>query len=133
MRDRDDDSGLSGRRFYRDKSRAWIGGVCAGVADYFGFSVGTTRLLTVVAGFAFFPVAVLLYVAVLFLVPARHTAARAPKNPEEREFRRAVRAKPKRTLKDVHRRYQQLDARLAALERHVTSPRYRLDEELGKL
>ena len=135
MRDRDEhDEHLSGRRFYRDKSRAWIGGVCAGIADYFGFSLPVTRLLTVLAAFPFGPMALLTYVALIILVPARYSLRAAPvEPPADQEFRRAVRSQPKRTLTDVHRRFQQLDARLATLERHVTSRRYRLDEEFDRL
>ena len=35
----------SRRRLYRDVRRAWLAGVCAGIADYFGISVGLVRFL----------------------------------------------------------------------------------------
>ena len=133
-RRRQHDAHLSGRRFYRDKSRAWIGGVCAGIADYFGFSLPATRFLTVLAAILIPPMPFLIYLALLLLVPSRRLAAeRAAEPPVEREFRKAVRSRPKRTLSDVHRRFQQLDKRLATLERHVTSRRYRLDQEFDRL
>ncbi|MEM8982066.1 MAG: envelope stress response membrane protein PspC [Pseudomonadota bacterium] len=133
MRNRDDDYGLSGRRFYRDKSRAWISGVCAGIADYFGFGVGATRIVAIVALMVFPPMALLAYVAMTFLVPSRQRPTPQREDPRKREFEQAVRARPTRTLTDVHRRFQQLDARLATLERHVTSSRYRLDREFDRL
>ncbi|MEL7536309.1 MAG: envelope stress response membrane protein PspC [Pseudomonadota bacterium] len=130
---RDEHGRLSGRRFFRDKSRAWLGGVCAGIADYFGFSLGATRLLTVIGAIAFAPMTFLIYIALWILVPARKRPQTYYDEPEERAFRKAVRSRPKRTLSDVHRRFQQLDARLANLERHVTSSRYRLDREFDRL
>ena len=131
---RDQDEHLSGRRFFRDKSRAWLGGVCAGIADYFGFSVGATRLLTVIAALAIPPMPVLVYIGLWILVPSRQVSKERHAEPAEaKQFRKAVRARPKRTLSDVHRRFQQLDARLATLERHVTSRRYRLDQEFDRL
>ena len=36
----------SWQRLYRDTRRAWLAGVCAGIADYFGVSVGLVRFLT---------------------------------------------------------------------------------------
>ena len=41
-------TGPSRRWLYRDARRAWIAGVCAGIADYFGVSVGLVRFLTFV-------------------------------------------------------------------------------------
>ncbi len=123
---------LSGRKFYRDRGRAVIGGVCAGIAEYFGFHLTATRVFTVLSVFIFGPITFLIYIGIVLFVPAtvfEQTAA----PPIDQEFRKAMRKAPKTTIGDVHRRYQQLDLRLARLERHVTSPRYRLDEELRNL
>ena len=37
------------RRFYRNRDRAIVAGVCAGIADYFGFNRRVTRLLAFIA------------------------------------------------------------------------------------
>ena len=119
------------RKFYRDRDRAMIAGVCAGIADYFGFNLRVTRILAVVSLFMATLVTLVAYFGVVLLVPA------APKSSDEREydpdFRRAVRAAPRQTLSDVRRRFQSLDSRLARLERYVTSPRFELDQEFKKL
>ena len=47
------DSGSSRQRLYRDRRRAWLAGVCAGIADYFGVSVGLVRLLTFLSAIFF--------------------------------------------------------------------------------
>ena len=36
---------ISRRRFYRNREKAMLGGVCAGLADYFGFNLRVTRIL----------------------------------------------------------------------------------------
>ena len=53
---------------YRDRENGWIFGVCAGVAEYFGFRVCAVRLITAVALLLFFWPTVLTYgVATLLL------------------------------------------------------------------
>ena len=119
------------RRFHRSRDHGVIGGVCAGLADYFGFNVKVTRLLAVIALFMAPPVTLLVYFGTVLLVPAESDECRhAGFDPE---FHRAVRASPRETLADVRRRFQALDRRLARLERYVTSSRFNLDQEFKKL
>ena len=119
------------RRFYRNRDRAMIAGVCAGLADYFGFNLKVTRILAVIAFFMATPVTLLAYFGTVFLVPSVRPNDQLPKF--DPEFRRALRASPRETLGDVRRRFQALDGRLAKLERYVTSSRFDLDQEFRKL
>jgi len=119
------------RRFYRNRSKAMIGGVCAGLADYFGFNLRVTRILMVISLLMAFPATLLAYLGVVFLVPSAPAAANPPDYDEA--FRKAVRSDPRHTMAEVGRRYKKLDARLAKLERYVTSPRFDLDQEFRKL
>jgi phage shock protein C len=126
-----DYSSIRTRRFYRNKDRAMLAGVCAGFADYFGFNLKVTRILVVIAFFMAMPVTLLVYFATVFLVPsAPDPANRTDYDPE---FRRALRSSPSQTVGDVRRRFQSLDSRLARLERYVTSSRFNLDQEFRKL
>ena len=123
--------GLPRRRFYRDSKRGMIAGVCAGIADYFGFNLTATRFLTAIMFLSFMPVALLAYIGCVLLVPSdRGVIGREPYDPG---FRRAMRSDPGSTLADVKRRFQKLDSRLARLERYVTSSRFNLDQEFRKL
>lgn len=122
---------LRRRRFYRNRDRAMIGGVCAGVADYFGFNLCVMRLLAVIAFFMAMPVTLLVYFATVFLVPSAPDESR--REHYDPEFRKALRSSPRQTLNDVRRRFQTLDSRLARLERYVTSSRFNLDQEFKKL
>ncbi len=119
------------RRFYRNKDRALVGGVCAGLADYFGFNLKVTRFITFVSILMAMPVALLLYFAVVVLIPSASDPARH--SDVDPGFQKALRSAPAQTLGDVKRRFQSLDARLARLERHVTSPKFELDRKISNL
>ena len=119
------------RRFYRSREKAILGGVCAGLADYFGFNLKVTRVLAFIAFLMAMPMTLLIYFGTVLLVPPE------PKKEKQAEydveFRKALRSSPAETLNDVRRRFQSLDGRLARLERYVTSPRYNLDQEFRRL
>lgn len=125
------DATVPRRRFARSRERAVIGGVCSGLADYFGFNLKATRILAVVSLFMAMPVTLLAYFGAVFLIPAA-TSEQLPRNYDP-EFRRAVRSSPSQSVGDVRRRFQSLDSRLARLERYVTSSRFDLDQEFRKL
>jgi phage shock protein C len=121
---------MSERRFYRNADKAMLGGVCAGIADYFGFNLCVTRLLVVIAFFTM-PVTLLGYLALVLLVPSVSAAERP--RPVDPEFHRAMRSSPSQTMSDVRSRFKALDRRLARLEKYVTSSRYQLDREFDRL
>jgi phage shock protein C len=119
------------RRFYRNRDKAMLGGVCAGLADYFGFNLRVTRILAFIAFLMAMPMTVLAYIGAVFLIPVDPEGNR--KAEYDAEFRQALRSAPAQTLSDVRRRFQSLDSRLARLERYVTSPRFNLDQEFRNL
>jgi phage shock protein C len=119
------------RQFRRSADNAMLGGVCAGIADYFGFNLKATRFLAFI-GFLLNPLLGLAaYVAVVMLVPSAHSAASRPD--VDPRFQRTIRSSPQRAISDVSRRFQSLDRRLARLEKYVTSGRYKLDREFRDL
>ena len=121
---------MPNRRFFRNRDKAMLGGVCAGIADYFGFNLCATRFLTVIA-FMFMPLTLLGYLALVILIPS--ASARDIQQPMDPEFRKAVRSSPNQTMADVRSRFKSLDRRLARLEKYVTSSRYQLDREFDRL
>lgn len=122
---------LPRRRFYRNKDRAIVAGVCAGLADYFGFNLKVTRLLAFICLLMAMPMTLLVYFGTVFLVPAASDPGRSRRF--DADFRQAMRSAPAETMGDVKRRYQSLDSRLARLERYVTSSRFNLDQEFRNL
>lgn len=118
------------RGLYRDTDRAKLGGVCAGLAEYFGFNLCMTRFLAVIAFIFAMPMTIIAYLAAVLLVPARSSGDERPADPA---FRRAVRSAPAQTADDVRRRFRSLDRRLARMEKYVTSSRFELDREFRNL
>ena len=142
-------SDATGHRLYRDTDRAVLGGVCAGLAGYFGLNLKVTRFLAVIAFLAAMPFAVFGYIAAVFLIPAEsrgdvdrdgerrcgwgiQRSRRERRNNEEpRGEYQSPPAAP--TIDAVRERYRSLDKRLAELEKQVTSPRFQLEQEFRKL
>ena len=139
----------SDRRLYRDADRAVLGGVCAGVAGYLGFNLKVTRLLVFIAFLMAMPFAVIAYLAAVFLIPSISrngdggvTASRCESRRERRKERKARKAQKKNEatgapssiiVSDINRRCQTMDERLARLEKHVTSKRFQIEQELERL
>ena len=146
-------SETSARRLYRDADRAVLGGVCAGLAGYFGLNLKVTRFLAFIAFLMAMPFAIVAYLAAVLLIPAasqrgpgvvretrcswgmrrsrRSRRSRKVREPDELNERTAAPAGP--SVKDVRERYRSLDKRLAELEKQVTSPRFQLEQEFRKL
>ncbi len=128
-------AGMSERRLYRDKDKAVLGGVCAGLAEYLGFNLKVTRFLAVIAFLCAMPFAVVGYLAAVFLIPSSSSRTQGGRDYEElrkEKLREEIRtAKP--DVDEVRRRYKSMEERLARIEKYVTSSRYELDEKLRKL
>ena len=87
------------RRFVRNADRACLGGVCAGIADYFGFNVCAVRTLFVISFFIFMPFVAIAYIALVLLVPAESSryeyvverrVCRRPRRMSRKERKRAA-------------------------------------------
>jgi phage shock protein C len=117
-------------RFYRDQDAGKIGGVCAGLAEYFGFDLTLTRVLTVI-GMFFFPTLLLIYLALWFLLPTK--PVKLYRDEDDRDFWRGVRVSPAETLSEVRHRFRTADAKLQRMERYVTSRNFTLDREFQDL
>ena len=129
-------------RFTRNADRAVLGGVCAGIADYFGFNLRVTRLLAIIAFCVAMPVTTLVYIAVVLLVPAESAGYSRKGDREIRRKRRRMSRRERRDAAEEARREaadalgeraRSLDERLARVEKYVTSSRYNLDREFRNL
>jgi len=117
-------------RLYRDTDKGKIGGVCAGLAEYFGFDLTLTRVLTLLAMF-FFPTLLLVYFGLWWLLPMK--PGQLYRDEEEKDFWRGVRVSPAATLSEVRHRFRSADAKLQRMERYVTSRNFTLDREFRDL
>lgn len=120
------------RRLYRDPGNGLILGVCAGVADYFGFDLTVSRICVTICLIFFMPATLLVYFGLALLLPKRRNGA-GESGRAETPLQRAVRAEPQGTLSNVSFRFRELEARLQRLEKYVTSARFQLDQEFESL
>ncbi|MGI9342011.1 MAG: envelope stress response membrane protein PspC [Gammaproteobacteria bacterium] len=119
------------RRLYRDVEHGVFAGVCAGIADYFGFSVRALRWIVALSCFFMLPAVIICYVVAAILLPRK--PAGLYRSPGEETFWRTVRRDPHYAVGDIRGKFRDLDTRLQNLEQYVTSPRFDLDQEFKKL
>ena len=128
---RRDDPGPSRQRLYRDGRRAWIAGVCAGIADYFGVSVGLVRFLMFLSALFFTMPTLFGYLIAALVLKRKPEHLYASR--EEEAFWRSVRLEPSRTARDLARKFQDMERRLRAAEAKVTSSEYKLRRQFRDL
>jgi phage shock protein C len=110
-----------------------IFGVCAGLADYFGFDLKITRICVALGGIFFFPTVIIIYVILGLLLDDTSDSPQERRVRDDPELRRRVRAEPHATLRSVRHRYREMERRLQRLEKHVTSKKYNLQREFDGL
>lgn len=119
------------QRFYRDRRNGKIMGVCAGLADYFGWNVTFVRVLAIIALIWFSLLTFVIYFALGFLLPVK------PKRlydwDANEDYWRSVRRSASETFRDVRHRFRELDVNLQRMEGYVTSGRYDLEREFRDL
>ncbi len=128
----------STKRLRRNKIDGVLGGVCAGIGDYFGLDPVIVRIIFV-ALVIFTGLPLLLYFILWVFLPSDK---RAPYHREYREARKARHRarveqldRPVRTasFRDVKSKFRSLEERLQDLERSITSKEWRLSREFRDL
>lgn len=134
------------RRLYRDPERGRLGGVCAGIAAYYGVEPWVVRLLAV-TGLLFFPSIVFpAYWIAYFLLdkmPAAGDMSAASSARDGGHGRRSnhaspapelgPRLSPRNSLRNLQADLSEVELRLRRMEHHVTSGQYELQRELNKI
>jgi phage shock protein C len=119
-------------RLFRDKRNAMLAGVCAGIADYFGFNRKGVRiaiLLTMLFP-PFIPFVIVSYIALALLLPVKPADLYA--NEEKAQFWRGVSNAPADVYGSLSHRFKALNLRLERMEAYVTSQEFRIDRELDR-
>lgn len=139
------------RRLYRDPARQKIGGVCAGVARYYGVEPWVVRCIAV-TGLLFFPTIVFpaYWIAYFVMEKPPHldgerSRRRQRRRPEHGRRDRGrydhgspapelgPRLAPRYSLRNVQADLTEVELRLRRMETHVTSGQYELQRELHKI
>ncbi|GAB58537.1 envelope stress response membrane protein PspC [Rheinheimera nanhaiensis] len=133
------------RELLRDDANGKIAGVCAGIADYFGWELWLVRIVTVSAFFLGAGGLVLvLYIAAWVVLEKKSKAALKANTidssplPAEKTVEVKTRLwqrgeAPKEALQHINSQFNHLELRLRDLERHVTSARFQLNREFNNL
>jgi phage shock protein C len=117
-------------RLYRDREHAIIAGVCAGIAEYFGFNRRAFRIIVGIATVMFLPFVVVSYFILVILLPVKPVE---PKIDEQHAtFWRGVSNAPSDVFSSVSHRFRELDLRLQKMEAFITSKEFEIDRELGR-
>ena len=119
-------------RFYLDKRNKRFMGVCAGIADYFGWEATWVRIgavAAVVMGVGFLPI---IYLAIGWIADPKPSML-YNESLEDKQFWKNVRVAPQRTVRDVHASFRESDRRLRDIEAYVTSSNRSLANEIDSL
>lgn len=137
------------KTFYRDPNRGRIGGVCAGLANYFGWEVWVVRIVAISALIFMSKLTFLAYVVTWIVVgkaPQQTAQQRrvlketttVENTPDGRSVEIKTRVweageAPKDALKDIAQRFQVMEDSVRHMERYVTSSEYRVRQEINNL
>lgn len=119
------------RKLYRNRQKGVVGGVCAGVADYFDVDPIIVRILFIASLFMTLQVAFLVYLVAYFALDNDPNALTDERGKLCSTF--SSRYERQSVLNSVHDRFKKVEARLRKLEAYVTSKRFKLRDEIDKL
>lgn len=141
------------KELYRDTEQGKVAGVCAGIAEYFGWELWLVRIIFIsgllLTG-SFFFMAYVIGWFVLEKKPQGHTnhnysssaigRGKGWVSNEENDVKVEVKSKvwqagepPKQAFKDIHNHFGKLELRLRQVETYVTSSEFQLNREFDKL
>jgi len=118
-------------KLFRDKENAMLAGVCAGIADYFGFNRKGTRVATALLFLfpPFIPFVILSYIIMAIFLPVK--PVNLYETEEQAEFWRGVSNAPSDVFGSLSHRFRELNLRLQKMEAYVTSKEFEFDRELS--
>jgi phage shock protein C len=142
---------------YRNTSEGKLFGVCAGIADYFGWEMWLVRILIVSAVLFGMPFLILGYFAAWFILdeaPEQDNKGKFESAETKQSFRsnkrkyetdvtnESIKVKsriwqagepPKQALYDISRKFRSLERKLQGMEQYVTSAEFTVSREINKL
>lgn len=121
----------SERKLYRNRRKGVVGGVCAGLADYFDVDVVLVRIMAVTCLIFTLQVAFIGYWVAYFALNDDPKTLTNESGKLNSSFRNSY--ERKRVFDSVHDRFRKVEQRLRKLEAYVTSTRFKLSDEIDKL
>ncbi|MCL5050699.1 envelope stress response membrane protein PspC [Aliidiomarina maris] len=137
------------KKFYRDKERGKLGGICAGIANYFGWEVWLVRIIALTSLIFFTAFSLVVYIVTWFLADKAPAASQSEGRVLEESTKyeytrdgRKVEVKtrvweageaPKDALRDINGQFEHMEHSLRAMERYVTSSEFKVRQEFNRL
>lgn len=138
------------KRLHRDTRQGKIGGVCAGLAAYYGWEVWVVRIVAVSGLILASKITLVVYCvawAALDKAPAKSSSSSSQLLKETTTVERTadgrsieVKTKvwqagevPKDALKDIAKQFTQIEQSVRSMERYVTSSEYKVRQEINRL
>lgn len=138
---------------FRNPSKGKIAGVCAGIADYFGWETWLVRILVVsgvLLGMGWF---IVIYIAAWFILDKTPASAKNSSTKQQNVNQQSYDAQddlaaesikvkariwqagepPKQAFHDIRKKFSVLERELQLMERYVTSPEFTVSREINKL
>jgi len=139
---------------YRNPSEGKIAGVCAGIANYFGWETWLVRILAVsgiLLGMGWF---IVIYIAGWFILDKTPGSSKKQSKKSNRTktassnhftddiANESIKVKsriwqagepPKQAFHDIRRKFKTLEQELRQIEHYVTSPEFTVSREINKL
>ena len=103
-------------RLYRNRENAMLAGVCAGLADYFGFNRKGVRIVVILGAIFFLPFVAVAYLVLALLLPVKPNEVNVDK--EKAEFWRDVSNAPADVFVGILARGVQRHAPVSVAARH---------------
>ncbi|MGB0732174.1 MAG: PspC domain-containing protein [Pontibacterium sp.] len=121
---------------YRSNNR-WIAGVCGGIAKNMGWPPIGVRLAMLVLATISGSLAIFAYIAAIFLIANEDECPQgwASSKHEQPNLRDKVMSKENITssrIQSINQRLKQAETRIRHMEEHVTSKKFRFDQELHR-
>ena len=116
------------RLYRRPKAESKVAGVCGGLADYLGINASFVRVCALLGLIMFTAPTLIGYFVLIAALDERpddlfETEA-------ERAFWRGVRVEPSQTVSGLSHKFRALELRLRGIEAQVTSPGFKMDQDL---
>lgn len=121
------------KKLYRNRQKGIVGGVCAGLADYFELDVMLVRILFIVSVMVTLQVAIIFYIVACFVLDNDPDTLTNREGKLDQKFKLKSAHERKSVLNSVHDRFGKVEDRIRRLEAYVTSSSFRIRDEINRL
>ncbi len=118
------------RLYRRPGGESKIAGVCGGLADYLGINASFVRCCALLGLIMFTLPTLICYFVLVWALDERPQGLY--ETDEEKAFWRGVRVEPSQTVSGLAHKFRALELRLRGIEAQVTSPGFKMDQDLRR-